>query len=80
MREMMKYIPENVVAMGNISPSEQFMNGTVKSITTETLNLLKDCAKYPNFVISSGCDIPPLSNWDNILAFFDTVDDYYKNI
>jgi len=80
MRDMMKYIPENIVAMGNISPSQQFKNGTVESITTETLSLLKDCAKYPNFIISSGCDIPPLSSWDNIQAFFDTVDDYYKNI
>ena len=31
-----------------------------------------------NFVISSGCDIPPLSKWDNITAFFDTVGEYYN--
>jgi uroporphyrinogen decarboxylase len=79
MRDMMKLIPENKVAMGNISPSQQFSSGTVKSITTETYELLKDCSKYPNFVISSGCDIPPLTNWDNIDAFFNTVDEFYKN-
>ena len=59
MREMMPHIPQNVVAMGNISPAKQFRNGTVESISKETYNLLKDCSKYPNFVISSGCDIPP---------------------
>jgi len=81
MRELMKHIPENVVAMGNISPAKQFRNGTVDSITKDTLELLMDCSKYPNFIISSGCDIPPLSSWDNIAAFFNTVDNFYnKNI
>jgi uroporphyrinogen decarboxylase len=80
MREMMPHIPQNVVAMGNISPAKQFRNGTVESISKETYNLLKDCSKYPNFVISSGCDIPPLSKWENINAFFDTVDKFYKEM
>jgi len=79
MNEMMTYIPEDVVAMGNISPANQFRNGTVESITTDTLDLLNKCTKYPNFVISSGCDIPPMSKWENIDAFFNTVDEFYKN-
>ena len=33
--------------------------------------------KYPNFVISSGCDIPPASKWENIDAFFKAVDEFY---
>jgi uroporphyrinogen decarboxylase len=28
-------------------------------------------------VISSGCDIPPLSSWDNIGAFFAAVKEFY---
>ena len=35
------------------------------------------CCKYPNFVISSGCDIPPASKWENIDAFFKAVDEFY---
>jgi uroporphyrinogen decarboxylase len=80
MREMMPHIPENVVAMGNISPARQFRNGTVESVSEETLNLLQDCSKYPNFVISSGCDIPPLSKWENIDAFFNAVDRFYSEM
>lgn len=38
---------------------------------------MEKCCKYPNFVISSGCDIPPLSSWDNIDAFFAAVDEFY---
>ena len=73
----MPLIPENCVAMGNIDPSSQFRNGTPESIYKETTELMEKCCKYPNFVISSGCDIPPLSPWENIDAFFKAVDDFY---
>ena len=79
MAEMMKHIPENIIAMGNISPPEQFLNGTPESIRKATLELLSKCGKYPNFVISSGCDIPPLSSWTNIEAFFAAVKEFYQD-
>jgi len=78
MAEMMQHIPQNIVAMGNISPAEQFRCGTPESIKQATLDLLAKCGKYPNFVISSGCDIPPLSPWANIDAFFAAVKEFYK--
>lgn len=77
MREMLPLIPETVVVAGNIDPAGQFRNGTVDSIKKETKALLEDCSKYPNFLISSGCDIPPMSKWENINAFFETVDEFY---
>jgi uroporphyrinogen decarboxylase len=77
MAEMMTHIPENTIAMGNISPAEQFRGGTPQSIRQATLDLLTQCGKYPNFIISSGCDIPPLSSWDNIDSFFTVVKDFY---
>ncbi len=63
--------------MGNVSPAFQFRQGTPESIREATLDLMDRCCRYPNFVISSGCDIPPLSDWDNIDAFFGAVDEYY---
>ena len=77
MAEMMKHIPADTIAMGNIDPAGQFRNGTTESIRTETLELMKKCCSYPNFVISSGCDIPPMSKWENIDAFFQAVSDFY---
>ena len=80
MEEMMKHIPADVVAMGNIDPSSQFKEGTPESIREATLGLMNRCCeKYPNFVISSGCDIPPLSKWENIDAFFAAVGEYYAS-
>ena len=39
---------------------------------------MEKCCSHKNFVISSGCDIPPLSSWDNIDAFFNAVDEFYS--
>lgn len=79
MKEMMGHIPETVVAMGNVDPATQFRNGTPDSIREETLRIMGECCPdYPNFVISSGCDIPPASGWDNIDAFFSAVREYYS--
>ncbi|MCL2801161.1 MAG: uroporphyrinogen decarboxylase family protein [Treponema sp.] len=77
MAKMMEFIPKDIIAMGNISPAEQFRGGTPESIKNATIELLEKCSKYPNFIISSGCDIPPLSPWENIDAFFKAVKDFY---
>ena len=76
MAEMMTHIPENCIAMGNINPSGEFRNGTPNSIYEATQKVLNECSKYDNFVISSGCDIPPLSPWENIESFFKAVKDF----
>lgn len=78
MAEMMPHIPSHIIAAGNVDPAGQFRNGTVESMKEATKEVMDKCCKYPNFVISSGCDIPPLSKWENIQAFFDAVNEYYR--
>lgn len=77
MDDMMPHIPENVIAMGNVDPAGEFRNGTIESIKAITKEVMDANCKYPNFVISSGCDIPPMSKWENIDAFFETVNEFY---
>ena len=78
MREMLAHIPSELVAMGNVSPSAQFLGGTPESIREETLRIMGECCPdHPKFLISSRCDIPPLSPWANIDAFFAAVQEYY---
>ena len=55
----------------------EFRGGTPESIRKVTLDVMEKCCPHKNFVISSGCDIPPLSSWDNIDAYFAAVDEYY---
>lgn len=77
MSDMMTHIPADTIAMGNVDPAGQFRNGTVESIKESTKAVMKKCCKYPNFIISSGCDVPPMSKWENIDAFFEAVKEYY---
>jgi uroporphyrinogen decarboxylase len=77
MAEVLEKIPEDIPVMGNISPSVEFLGGTPKSIYAATIKLLQECSKYKNFIISSGCDIPPMSSWENIDSFFSAVKDFY---
>lgn len=75
--KVLKVIPEDRVVIGNIDPAGTIRSGTPEEIRKETLELLNRCGKYPNFVISSGCDIPPAAPLENIQAFFDAVKEYY---
>ena len=77
MAEIMDKAPADIICMGNVDPAGEFRNGTPESIRATTLAVMEQCCKHPNFVISSGCDIPPLSSWDNIDAFFAAVDEFY---
>ncbi len=78
METVMKKIPSDVIAMGNVDPAGILCCGTPETVRAATGELLEKCSKYPNFVISSGCDIPPHTPWENIEAFFDTVTEFYK--
>lgn len=80
MVEMVKRFPADLLVMGNIDPAGQFRNGTPASIRQATMELLEALHEHPNFVISSGCDIPPLSSWENIDAFFAAVAEFYAGV
>lgn len=78
MEEVLEQMLEDVLTMGNIDPVTAFRNGTPASVREDTLGLLNRCAGHKNFVISSGCDIPPASSWENIDAFFAAVEEFYQ--
>lgn len=77
MAEILDKAPADLPCMGNIDPAGEFRGGTPASIREVTLDVMGKCCQHPNFIISSGCDIPPLSSWDNIDAFFAAVDEFY---
>ncbi len=80
MAQMMPLIPPQTIAMGNIDPAALFRNGTPETMREAVLELMGKCAKYDNFVISSGCDIPPLARWENIDAYFAAIEEYYDSL
>jgi uroporphyrinogen decarboxylase len=76
-QDIISHVSADTVVMGNVDPAGTLRMGTPDRVREETLALLEKCAKYPNFVLSSGCDIPPMTPWENIDAFFETVDRFY---
>ena len=71
--DMLPDAPKDALVMGNVSPSREFRHGTPESMEAAVAQLMAACAGYPNFLISSGCDIPPMTPWENIDAFFSAV-------
>lgn len=77
MTEILPRVPADILVMGNISPAAEFRGGTPDTVRKATRELLEKCAFYPNFIASSGCDIPPAAPIENIDAFFETVKAFY---
>lgn len=75
--DMFPHAPADVLVMGNVDPAGQICNGTPASVREATHAVMQECSANPNFVISSGCDIPPMSPWPNIETFFAAVDEFY---
>ena len=73
MKDIIGRIPADRLVLGNIDPASQFARGTPESVAEAVSNLLDEMAGHDNFVLSSGCDIPPQTPIENIDAFFRTL-------
>lgn len=62
-------VPEDVAIIGNVSPVDEMLNGTPRSIRDAVAKLGAAMARYPNFVPSTGCDVPPDTPKENLEAF-----------
>ncbi|MCD8273570.1 MAG: uroporphyrinogen decarboxylase family protein [Alistipes sp.] len=76
MLDALRECPADVLVMGNLDPVEIFRNATPQQTASATRDLLNRAAGYPNFVISSGCDTPPQVPFENIEAFYKTVEEF----
>lgn len=77
MSDIVDKMPKDVLVMGNVDPAGQLRNGTPASVKAVTKEVMAECCSHSNFVISTGCDIPPASSWENIDAFFEAVNEFY---
>ena len=70
MEDVLPHAPAEVLVLGNIDPAEVLRNGTEDSVKAAVRTLKEKCRAWPNFILSSGCDVPPMTPWKNIDAFF----------
>lgn len=75
--QMLKLMPKDVMVMGNIDPVS-LKDASKEDVIAATNALLEAVGDVDNFVISSGCDIPPLAKWENIDAFMKTAQEHYQ--
>lgn len=68
--------PEDILVMGNIDPVGIFKMASPEKIKQETLSLLQKTSQWKNFILSSGCDVPPEVPMENITAFYEALNEY----
>lgn len=74
--EILEKVGRDTIVMGNLDPVKYFKDASREEMAAAVRELCEECASYANFVISSGCDIPPMASWDNIEQFFTSVKEY----
>ncbi|MGI5868291.1 MAG: uroporphyrinogen decarboxylase family protein [Kiritimatiellia bacterium] len=74
--DILPQVPGTIPVLGNIDPVGVLKAGPPKAVRERTTALLEATRSFPNFAISSGCDIPLDVPIQNIRAFFDAVEEY----
>jgi len=74
MTRIVSQIPDDVLAFGNIDPVKVMKMGSVHEVKVRTLELLEQMTKYKNFVLSTGCEVPPGVPIANLDAFYKTLE------
>ena len=64
-------VPSDVVLIGNVSPTSTMTYSAPETVYAETRALVESMALFPNFILSTGCDLPQETPLDNIKAFMD---------
>ena len=80
MIDIMPQVPWGRIAFGNIDPAGVFKNGSAQDMKTKVWQLLEKTATYKNFVLSSGCDVPPGTPNENIDAFYETLETFNRTV
>ncbi|KUK54923.1 MAG: Uroporphyrinogen decarboxylase (URO-D) [Marinimicrobia bacterium 46_47] len=67
-----KIIREDMILIGNVCPTGTIMTGHPESVQKEVQKLLEDMKDVPNYILSTGCDLPLEVPEENVTAFMQT--------
>ena len=76
LKKTLDFLPTDSVVMGNVDPL-LLRTGSPESVSAEVERIFNEYSAYPNFMISTGCDVPADSKWENIDAYFKKVNELY---
>ncbi|GEM_PF-58515 len=67
--EVARRVGDKTIIIGNIDPTGVILTGTPEEVKDEVSELLHSMDFCPNFILSTGCDLPQEVPFDNIAAF-----------
>jgi Uroporphyrinogen-III decarboxylase len=70
MLKILPQIPDNLLVFGNVDPVGIIKNSKPDAIKNTVSQLLNNTTAFKNFVLSTGCDVPPGTPISNIKAFY----------
>lgn len=70
MAQVLAEVPSDIVVSGNIDPVEVMKFGTPQQVADAAKSLLALAEKHNNFILSTGCDVPPETPFENIESLF----------
>ncbi len=73
MRAALDKVPATTVLCGNLDPAGVFCRSKPEEVRAQTVELLTRTAGIRNYVLSSGCDIPPGTPLANLDAFYSAI-------
>lgn len=74
--EVLKQCPPDILIMGNLDPVGVFKMATETEVFQATKSILDATSGYHNYILSSGCDVPPDIPLGNIEAFYRALREY----
>jgi uroporphyrinogen decarboxylase len=67
-------VSPEVVLCGNLDPSAVFCQSSPEQVHSRVQELLATTKLFPNYVVSSGCDVPPQTKLENLDALYESLD------
>lgn len=71
--------PADILVMGNVDPVSIMKQATPEKVKATTKALLETMDGHANYVLSTGCDVPPHCPTANIDAYFEALDEYNQS-
>lgn len=73
MAQVLDEVPADIAVSGNINPVEIMKFGTPQQVEDAVRQLVRLAEKHNNFILSTGCDVPPETPFENIESLFNAI-------
>lgn len=79
MLDVIAQVPDDLLVFGNIDPARVLNEGSKEVIKGTTKDLLEKMKPFSNFILSTGCDLPPEVPIANLESFFEALEEFNNN-